>query len=345
MGISHKLTALALASSLVFTTTSAYAYKVGIAMPYQAEAHWYEQGFNLEKMLKDKGYETILMFGGDADVSLQQKQLVRMVEKQNVDAMIVASIEGGALVDALKPALEKHIPVISYDRLVTGTDAVTYYATFDNEMAGALQGKYLIKALHPSAQNPVNIEVFHGSLDDNNAQYFYKGAFKVMYPYLMNGSIVIKSGEKSPEDTNIPGWSTDLSNKRMGALLEKVGYGPKDGQVKLHGILSPADCISLGVITALKKAGYTKENFPVITGQDATPDAIQAIRDGYMGMTVYKSPKDLASHAIKMLDEISHNQKVEVNDTETYNNGVKDMQSYLCVPKEVTIENIDSYMN
>ena len=119
----------------------------------------------------------------------------------------------------LKDAKAKSIPVISYDRLITGTDAVTYYVSFDNQQVGKIQGLYLIDKLKPTVDDPKNIEIFYGSLDDKNAHFFYEEAMQILKPYIDSGALVVKSGKISPNETNVPGWRTDLASKRMELLI------------------------------------------------------------------------------------------------------------------------------
>ena len=154
-----------------------------------------------------------------------------------------------------------------------------------------------------------------------------------------SGALVVKSGKISPDETNVPGWRTDLASKRMDEILDTVGY-TANGGVKLDGILSPADCLSEGIIFTLKKRGYTPSNIPVITGQDATAEALKNVKEGYQAMTIYKSSEDLHEAVIDMVKSISSGQKAKVNDTTTYNNGVKDMDSFLCTPELIDNSNI-----
>lgn len=330
---------LALSVLPVLFTSQANAFTVGVLMPTQDEARWYREGFGIENELKNSGFNVELFFGGDIDVSLQQRQIKRLSNDSNIDALVIGSIDGNALADALTIAKSKKLPVISYDRLITGTDAVTYYATFDNGKVGEIQGKFLIDKLHPTVDDPKNIEIFYGSLDDNNAKFFYGEAMKILQPYIDSGALVIKSGEIKPEETNIPSWRTDLSSKRMDAIMDKVGYGPESGE-RLDGILSPADCISSGIIFTLKKRGYTVENIPVITGQDSTPDALKNIQEGYQAMTIFKDGKELQKAVVEMIKAISEGKEAPVNDTTTYNNGVMDMKSFLCKPELIDNSNI-----
>mgnify|MGYP002516049655 CR=1 FL=1 len=334
---------LALSVLPVLFTSQADTFTVGVLMPTQDEARWYREGFGVEKELKTAGFNVELFFGGDIDVSLQQRQIKRLSNDSNIDALVIGSIDGNALADALTIAKSKKLPVISYDRLITGTDAVTYYATFDNGKVGEIQGKFLIDKLHPTVDDPKNIEIFYGSLDDNNAKFFYGEAMKILQPYIDSGALVIKSGEIKPEETNIPSWRTDLSSKRMDAIMDKVGYGPDSGE-RLDGILSPADCISSGIIFTLKKRGYTVENIPVITGQDSTPDALKNILEGYQAMTIFKDGKQLQDTVLDMVKAISQGQEANINDTSTYNNGVMDMKSFLCTPELIDRSNINKLL-
>jgi len=329
---------LALSVLPVLFTSQANAFTVGVLMPTQDEARWYREGFGIENELKNSGFNVELFFGGDIDVSLQQRQIKRLSNDSNIDALVIGSIDGNALADALTIAKSKKLPVISYDRLITGTDAVTYYATFDNGKVGEIQGKFLIDKLKPTVEHPKNIEIFHGSLDDNNAVFFYGEAMKILQPYIDSGALVVKSGQIKTEDTEIHGWRTDLASKRMDDLIDKIGYGP-DGE-KLDGILSPADCISTGIIFTLKKRGYTTDNIPVITGQDSTKEALQNIQEGYQAMTIFKDGKELQKAVVEMIKAISEGKEAPVNDTTTYNNGVMDMKSFLCKPELIDNSNI-----
>lgn len=337
-----KKNLLTLGASAVILGTAipqaANAFTVGIAMPTQEQDRWYKEGFKLERMLLSQGMNVELFYGGEFDVALQQKQ-VRRLANDNVDCMVIGSLDGAALTEALQDAKQKHIPVISYDRLITGTDAVSYYATFDNERVGQIQGQFIIDRLNPSVDNPKNIELFYGSLDDNNAKFFYKGAMKVLQPYINSKALVIKSKLYQPKDICVQSWSTDNAIKAMEERLEQNVYAV-DG-TKLDAVLSPADSISMGIITALKNKGYTSDNMPLITGQDANPDALDAIKKGELAMTVYKNSDDLCSSVVNMVGAISNHATPKINDKKTYYNGVKTMESYLCTPQLVTKDNLE----
>ena len=321
----------------------ANAFKVGLLMPTQNEDRWYKEGFMLEKKLKKEGFETELFYGGDVDIELQKKQILRAAN-DGCNVLIIGSIDGSAISDPLNDAKKKGIAIISYDRLITGTDAVNYYATFDNEMVGHIQGKYLVDKLQlDSSYESRNIELFYGSLNDNNAKFFWKGALEELQPYIDSGVVNIKSGVITPEAAQTPDWSDTEANKRMTKLIEENGYGPNG--TKLDGVLCPADCIAKGVIFALKKAGYNSSNMPIITGQDATAEGLEQIKAGELAMTILKSPNALSDTVVNMVKSISKHEEVEINDTSTYNNGAKIVDSYLCMPELVDKTNIDKVLN
>ncbi len=322
--------------SVSFNTS--YAYKVGLLMPTQNETRWYSDGFVLEQKMKSAGFQTELFFAGDADVALQQRQISRVIN-EGCNVLVIGSIDGAALTEVLKEAKQKNIKVISYDRLITGTDAVSYYATFDNAKVGELQGRFLIGRLKPYASDDVKyIELFYGSIDDNNARYFFNGAMKYLQPHLDSGKFVIRSKQIDPKVIQTPAWSTQEAAKRMSSLIEQYNYRPS-GE-RLDAVLAPADCIALGIVSALKREGFTDSNMPVITGQDASTEGLEHVKSGALGMTILKNPDDLSSVVVEMVEAIAEGKEPQINDTTTYDNGVYVVPSYLCEPKIVTKKNM-----
>jgi putative multiple sugar transport system substrate-binding protein len=255
----------------------------------------------------------------------------------DVKLLVVASIDGGALGDVLKTAKDNGIPVIAYDRLITGTEYVDYYTSFDNYRVGKFQGDYIVKALDlENAAGPFNIEFFGGSPDDNNAHLFYQGAIDVLQPYLDSGKLVCPSGQIDFNTVAILGWGTDEAQARMDNLINS-NYA--DGKTKLDVVLSPNDSLALGIANSLKAAGFTLDNWPIITGQDCDiPNTINLIQ-GYQSMSVFKDTRTLAERTVKMASQILNGEEVEVNNTTDYDNGVKIVPSYLCDPVVVDKSN------
>lgn len=329
-----KLLSILLVALLVLTGAAFAEGKIGVAMPTQDLQRWNQDGANMKAQLEEAGYEVILTYSNN-DVARQVSDLENMILNE-VDVLVVASIDGSALGTVLAQAKEEGIPIIAYDRLLTDTDAVDYYATFDNYMVGTIQGKYIEDRFDlANTTETYTIELFGGSPDDNNAYYFFDGAWDVLEPYISEGKLVVKSGQTDFETIAILGWGSDDAQARMDNLLTAY-YS--DG-VAPDIVLSPNDSLALGITNSLQAAGFTLEEFPVITGQDCDVTNTKNIIAGYQAMSVFKDTRTLASQVVKMVDAIMKGEEVPVNDTETYDNGVKIVPSYLCEPVFVDSSN------
>ncbi|WJV44328.1 multiple monosaccharide ABC transporter substrate-binding protein [Streptomyces flavofungini] len=312
---------------------------IGLAMPTKASERWIADGRNMAEQFKKAGYETDLQYGDDK-VENQVAQLENMITKGH-RLLVVAAIDGSALTDVLARAHDAGIPVISYDRLILGTAHVDYYASFDNERVGELQGQYIVDRLglgEPArgADEKFNVELFAGSPDDNNTKYFWNGALKVLKPYLDSGQLVVRSGQKRMSQATTLRWDGGTAQKRMDDLISK-NYGDR----KVDAVLSPYDGISIGVISALKSAGYSGKDLPVVTGQDAELASVKSIIRGEQTQTVFKDTRELAAQAVRMGDAVLNGRKPKVNNTTDYDNGEKTVPAFLLKPVSVDRKNTD----
>ena len=325
---------LALSILPVLFSYQAQAFTVGVVMPTQVEPRWYREGFGVEQQLKNNGFNVELFFSGDIDVSLQQRQIKRLSDDSNIDALVIGSIDGNALKEALSVAKSRKLPVISYDRLITGTDAVTYYATFDNYKVGQKQGEYLVDALDLDNQDgPFNIELFTGDPGDNNCNFFFGGAMDVLQKYIDEGKLVVKSGQTEFEQVATANWDSAKAQDRMDTI---IAGNYSDGS-NLDAVLCSNDSTALGVENALA-ASYTGE-YPIITGQDCDTPNVKNLVAGKQAMSVFKDTRALATAVVGMVDSIMKGEEPEVNDTESYDNGTGVIPTYLCDPVVVTVDN------
>ncbi|UTD26142.1 multiple monosaccharide ABC transporter substrate-binding protein [Bradyrhizobium sp. WD16] len=301
---------------------------VGIAMPTKSSARWIDDGNNIVKVLKDRGYGTDLQYAED-DIPNQLSQIENMVTK-GAKVLVIAAIDGTTLSDVLKQARAKGITVIAYDRLIRDTPNVDYYATFDNFQVGVLQAQSIENALGlKDGKGPFNIELFGGSPDDNNAYFFYNGAMSVLKPYIDGGKLVVGSGQMGMDKVSTLRWDGATAQARMDNLLSAY-YGKK----RLHAVLSPYDGLSIGILSSLKGVGYGSGDMPmpIVTGQDAEVPSIKSMLRGEQYSTIFKDTRDLARVTADMVDAALSSKEVKVNDTKTYNNGVKVVPSYLLKP-------------
>ncbi|MGV8977887.1 MAG: multiple monosaccharide ABC transporter substrate-binding protein [Cellulomonas sp.] len=323
------------------STAAAAGGLIGIAMPTKSLERWNNDGAHLEELLKAAGYTTSLQYA-DNKVDQQITQLQNMIN-QDPKVIVVASIDGTALGPVLAQAKAKKISVIAYDRLINGTNDVDYYATFDNYKVGQLQGQFIETQLGlKDGKGPFNLEPFAGSPDDNNAKFFFSGAWDVLKPYVDKGQLVVPSGKAPASDADwtkigIQGWKSETAQSEMDNRLNSF-YQDK----KVNVVLSPNDSLALGIEQSLDAKGYkVGADWPIVTGQDADKANVKNMLVGKQSMTVWKDTRTLGDQVAKMVDQIVKGEKVTVNDEKTYDNGKKVVPTFLLPPQVVTNDKAD----
>ena len=309
---------------------------VAIAMPTQSSERWINDGANMKAKLEEKGYEVLLQYAED-DVQMQVSQIENFVGQQ-VDCLVIAAVDSGALTGVEAQAKDAGIPIIAYDRLLMDTDAVSYYASFDNEGVGRAIGEYIETAKDlANTTETYTIEFFMGSPDDNNAVLLHKGVMSVLQKYLDSGVLVCKTGRTSFEDTCILRWSQETAQQWCENYLA-AEYADE----KLDICCTAFDGFAYGCRSALEGAGYVVgEDWPLITGQDAEPMATKNIISGHQTMSIYKDTRLLAEKCVTMVDAVLTGSEPEINDTTTYDNNVLVVPSYLCTPVAVDVNNYE----
>jgi putative multiple sugar transport system substrate-binding protein len=318
---------------------------IGVAMPTKSSERWIQDGDSVKEQLEEQGFTVDLQYAED-DIPTQVSQVENMITK-GAEALIIAAIDGTTLSEVLQTAADSDIPVIAYDRLIRDSENVDYYASFDNFVVGQQQAWSVLNGLglteldgtpiDGAPEGPFNIELFAGSLDDNNAFFFFDGAMDVLQPLIDDGTLVVKSGQTDIEQVATLRWDGETAQSRMEDILT-AEYS--DGS-QVNAVLSPYDGISRGIISALTDAGYSVgDEWPIISGQDAELDSVKAINSGEQYATIFKDTRELAVVAVDMATALLEGEEPEVNNTEDYDNGVKVVPSYLLDPVIVVQDNI-----
>ena len=336
---------LALTAAATFASfTPAFAQDkglVGISMPTKSSARWIGDGNSMVEQFTAAGYATDLQYAED-DIPNQLAQIENMITK-GAKVLVIAAIDGTTLSNALDNAAAAGIKVIAYDRLIRESGSVDYYATFDNFKVGVQQAESLVAGLNERfpGVKPWNIELFGGSPDDNNAFFFYNGAMSVLDPMIASGDIVVGSGQVGMDVVGTLRWDGAVAQSRMDNLLS-ANYGDKP----LHGALSPYDGLSIGILSSVKGVGYGSGDLamPIVTGQDAEVPSVKSMIAGEQYSTVFKDTRTLAGVTVKMVDAILSGGTPEINDTTTYDNGVKVIPSYLLEPVSVNLSNYEEIL-
>ncbi|MGP3698512.1 multiple monosaccharide ABC transporter substrate-binding protein [Rhodobacter sp. NSM] len=319
-----------------FAMPAAAEGTVGISMPTKSSARWISDGNSMVEQFKAAGYETDLQYAED-DIPNQLAQIENMITK-GVNVLVIAAIDGTTLSNALENAAASDIKVIAYDRLIRDSGNVDYYATFDNFQVGVQQAESLVAGLKDRFPDvkPWNVELFGGSPDDNNAYFFYDGAMSVLQPMIDAGDVAIPSGQTGMDKVGTLRWDGAVAQSRMDNLLS-ANYTDE----RVNGVLSPYDGLSIGILSSLKGVGYGSGDLamPIVTGQDAEVPSVKSILAGEQYSTIFKDTRELARVTVGMVDAMMKGSEPEINDTETYDNGVKVVPSYLLEPVPVDESN------
>jgi len=319
---------------------------VGIAMPTNSLERWNRDGAYLKEQFESIGYNTVLTYSND-NIEQQNNDIQTMIA-DGVDLLIVVAINGKALSRTLSEAKDAGIPVIAYDRLIMNSDAISCYVSFDNYNVGTLQGEFVRDALKlDTAEGPFNIEFTAGDPADNNAIYFFNGAFDVLKPYIDEGKLIVPSGQTTFEQAATPLWSIEGALNRFQNILASY-YS--DGTI-LDAAVCSNDSTAIGVTRAIA-TDYAGDNRPIITGQDGNIANLQNIVDGIQTMTIYKNVSDEAILTLEVAEAILNGKSIDGSliddlspdatfDPETYDNGVMAVPSYLLKPSVITADNLD----
>ncbi|MGR6322103.1 sugar ABC transporter substrate-binding protein [Micromonospora soli] len=312
---------------------------IGVALPSKTSENWVLAGDLFTNGLKEAGFKSDVQYAGaSTTVADQQAQITAMVTK-GAKVIVIGATDASQLSTQVAAAHAAGAKVIAYDRLIKNTPDLDYYVAFDNFKVGQLQGQALLDGMKAKKPNgPYNIELFSGSPDDNNAGVFFDGAMSVLKPEIDKGNLVVASKQTDVKQTAIQGWKAEGAQARMDQLLTSA-YGSKT----LDGVLSPNDTLARAIITSVKSAG---KPIPVVTGQDSEVESVKSIMAGEQYMTINKDTRNLVKQTIEMVKALQAGNAPEVNDTKSYNNGVKVVDTYLLPPVAVTKANAaEAYAN
>ncbi|MER6140425.1 substrate-binding domain-containing protein [Streptomyces sparsogenes] len=309
---------------------------IGLALPTKDSQRWTTDGTAMKKQFEAKGYKVDLRYG-NGDANQQAAQLDNMIAKGH-KLLVVAPVDGFSLANVLERAEDAGVKVIAYDLPLMSTEAVDYYVSFDSRKAGRLQGDYIVHklGLDRGEKGPFNVELFAGAALDPNTPYFFDGAMDALKPYIDKHRLVVRSGETQLNQVTTERWDGAAAQKRMNDLLSE-SYT----KARVDAVLSPYDGMSLGIVSALKAAGYGVKNrpYPIVTGQDAELASVKSITKGEQTQTVYKDTRKLAKATVRIGDAMLTGGKPEAEATTSYYNKEKEVPSDLLPPVSIDKSN------
>ncbi|MBQ6231855.1 MAG: sugar-binding protein [Eubacterium sp.] len=306
-------------------SSSSSGVQVGVILPTKDEPRWLQDQKQFETILGDAGFTNQVLFSQGS--SATEKTNVETLISKGIKVLIICAQDDAAASAAVEEAKAAGVKVIAYDRLITGTDAVDYYVTFDSFAVGAAQGQYLIDNAPDGSGIPLYL--YAGAATDNNAFIFFEGAWSVLQPKIADGTFVIansseaeKLKDKNDLDRDEIGkiigqittdWDFNVAKSKAEANLTKSGKDMK-GDVL---VLAPNDGTARSIADVFASDKDVKSY--VITGQDSEKASVQYIIDGKQSMTVFKDTRTLAADSVAMAVSILED-KEPVTDT-SYDNG------------------------
>ncbi|WP_105615047.1 sugar ABC transporter substrate-binding protein [Vallitalea okinawensis] len=293
---------------------------IGLSLPTQQEERWVRDKEKMEAAAEEAGVKLLVQVANN-DVAQQDAQAKNLIA-QGIDVLILAPQDAAAAASIVEAASEEGIPVISYDRLITNTDKLDYYLSFDNVRVGELQGAYITDLVSEG-----NYIIMSGAPTDNNAKLFKEGAMTYLQPLIDEGKVNVIV------DQPVDDWKPENALKIIENALTKANND-------VQAILAPNDGTAGGAIQALAAQGLDGQ--VPITGQDAELAAAQRIVEGTQSMTIFKDTRMLGAEAINIAIALANGEEVKTNGAVS-NNSV-DVPSVLLTPYVVDKDNIDELL-
>lgn len=318
--------------------------QVGIVLPTKDEPRWLQDQAQFEAILGDAGFTNQVLFSQGS--SATEKTNVETLISQGIDVLIICAQDGSAAAAAVEAAKDAGVTVIAYDRLITGTEAVDYYVTFDSFSVGVAQGQYLIDNAPEGTGIPLYL--YAGAATDNNAFIFFEGAWSVLQPKIADGTFVVANSSEAEGLKDKAELSRDEIGKIIGQVTTDWDFNVAKSKAEAHltaaGADMKGDVLVLGPNdgTARSIADVFATDKDVtsfkVTGQDAEKASVQYVIDGKQSMTVFKDTRTLAADSVAMAVSIL-NGDTPATDT-TYNNEAKDVPAKQTNIVVVTQDNV-----
>lgn len=319
---------------------------IGVVLPTKDEPRWVQDETRFKEAVKDAGYSVEILFSQGN--SAREKENVEALIAKGIKVLIICPQDGAAAAAAVEAAKKEGIKVIAYDRLITGTDAVDYYVTFDSVAVGEAQAQYLVDKAAGKKNNPLYL--YAGASSDNNAFLFFEGAWNVLQPKIKDGTFVIKNSSEAVALQDKEKLTREELGKILGQVTTNWDFNEAKNKAEAHltsaaaadkgdvFILAPNDGTARSIADTF--AADTAVTNYVITGQDAEKASVQYIIDGKQSMTVFKDVRTLVKDSIEMAKAVLEGKTPET--TGSYNNEKIDVKAKQTEVIVVDKENVKS---
>lgn len=318
---------------------------VGIVLPTKDEPRWLQDQARFESVIADTPYSVEVLFSQGS--SATERTNVETLIAKGIKVLIICPQDAGAAALAVELAKEEGITVISYDRLITDTEAVDYYVTFDSVAVGEAMGQYLADNATGTGNS---LYLYAGAATDNNAFLFFEGAWNILQPKIADGTFIIRNSSEAIALQDQPTLSRDQMSGIIGQITTDWDMNVAKSKAEsnltaatadekgLCYILAPNDGTARSIADVF--AADADVNGYYVTGQDAELASVQYVIDGKQSMTVFKDTRTLAQDAMDMAIAVM-NGETPATDA-AYNNLVKDVPAKQTPVVVVTKDNVEA---
>jgi putative multiple sugar transport system substrate-binding protein len=319
---------------------------IGIVLPTKDEDRWLADEATFLKLIEEKGYKAEIMYS-QADPAIEKSNVEALIEK-GVKVLLICPFDGAAAASTVEMAKAEGVQVISYDRLIMGTDAVDYYVAFESAKIGEAMGQYLVDQAAAYGGSGLNLYLYSGALTDNNSFTYFQGNWNALQPKIADGTFIVRNSEVAMKYKDIK----DLSYDQLYEIMQSVDTEWTPSVAKslaeanltnaaaeekaLSFITAPDDNTARAVADAFMADADVKEFR--ICGADGVEGSVQYLIDGKQDMTVYCNPAMIAVAAMELAEKLIAGEKV--TSAETINNEKIDIPVIRCDVQPVTRDNL-----
>ena len=319
---------------------------IGIVLPTKDEDRWLADEATFKQLIEEKGYKAEIMYS-QADPAIEKSNVEALIEK-GVKVLLICPFDGAAAASTVEMAKEEGVQVISYDRLIMGTDAVDYYVAFESAKIGEAMGQYLVDQAAAYGGTGLNLYLYSGALTDNNSFTYFRGNWNALQPKIADGTFIVRNSEVAEKYKDIKDLSYDQLYEIMQSVdtewtpsvaksLAEANLTNASAEEKaLSFITAPDDNTARAVADAFMADADVKEFR--ICGADGVEGSVQYLIDGKQDMTVYCNPAMIAVAAMELAEKLIAGESVET--AETINNEAIDIPVIRCDVQPVTRDNL-----
>ena len=319
---------------------------IGIVLPTKEEDRWLADEAKFLEIIEAKGYKAEIMYS-QADPAIEKTNVESLIEK-GIKVLIICPFDVTAVAATVKMAKDEGVQIISYDRLIDGTDAVDYYIAFESVKIGEAMGQYLVDQAAAYGGTGLNLYLYSGALTDNNSFPYFTGYWNALQPKIADGTFVVRNSSVAMKykDTHelsheelyeiMQSVDTEWDPAHAKALAEADLTNAAASEKALSFIIAPDDNTGRAIGDAFMADADVQEYR--LCGADGVEGSVQYIIDGKQDMTVYCNPEMITTAAMDLAGKLLKGESVTIS--ETVSNGAKDVPTLRSDVQTITRDNI-----